>query len=406
MRILAIETSCDETAVSVLQTDGRKFNILSNIVSSQVKIHAKWGGVVPSLAKREHQKNLIPVLMRALKESNLLISKQIISAGRRTELQKIKTILEREQILYKKTESFLKKYKAPKIDLIAVTNGPGLEPALWVGVNFAKALASAWDKPLIPINHMEGHLFSVFLHSTSLWTNKFQIPKIKFPAVALLVSGGHTELILVKNWLKYKMLGQTRDDAAGEAFDKVAKMLDLGYPGGPAIAAAAAKFPIFNFQFPIKLPRPMLNSKDYDFSFSGLKTAVLYKLKEIRNITPEIKAVFCREFQQATIDVLVSKTIRAAREFSAKGGSAFGGKVKTIILAGGVAANKELRKQFQKKIAITNDRKYLLNLLMPEIKFTGDNAAMITLAAYFRFIKKKKPADWQALKADGNLKIV
>lgn len=395
MKILAIETSCDETAASVMEVNGGKFKILSNIVSSQVKLHAKWGGVVPSLAKREHQRNLVPVLIRSLKESKLLSLKFKVQSSK-SQLKigdELKTILEREPELLKRTQKFLKQYQLPKIDLIAVTNGPGLEPALWVGVNFAKALALAWNKPLIAVNHMEGHLFSVFL-------NEKKLPKINFPAIALLVSGGHTELILVKNWLKYKMLGQTRDDAAGEAFDKVAKMLDLGYPGGPAIAACAVKyletgFPSGNPVSRIKLPRPMINSKDYDFSFSGLKTAVLYKLKEIHdsNITPEIKTAFCKEFQQATIDVLVSKTMRAAKEF----------KAKTVILGGGVAANSELRKHFANQSSITSGQ---VKLLMPEIKFTGDNAAMIALAAYFRWHKKRAGFNPALLKANGNLKIV
>ncbi len=397
MKILAIETSCDETAISVLEIKGGpknpRFKVLSNVISSQVKLHAKWGGVVPSLAKREHQKNLVPVLIKSLKESKLLKSK---IKSKKSKLQikiqnELNKILERELELLRRVKIFLRNYEAPKIDLIVVTNGPGLEPALWVGINFAKALAIAWNKPLFAANHMEGHLFSVFLQEKQ--RREFPISNFQFPIITLLVSGGHTELILIKNWLKYKMLGQTRDDAAGEAFDKVAKMLNLGYPGGPAINRIAEAAGGHRMSF--KLPRPMLNSKDYDFSFSGLKTAVLYKLKEIRNLTPEIKAIFCKEFQQAVTDVLISKTMRAVKEF----------KAKTVILGGGVAANKELRKQFQKKIAITNDRKYLLNLLMPEIKFTGDNAAMIALAAYFRFIKKKGPADWQALKADGNLKI-
>ncbi|MFH1979132.1 MAG: tRNA (adenosine(37)-N6)-threonylcarbamoyltransferase complex transferase subunit TsaD [Patescibacteria group bacterium] len=360
MKILAIETSCDETAIAILEIKEQKspkFKLLANIVSSQVKLHAEWGGVVPSLAKREHLKNLPLILKRSL---------------------------------------FKAKIKNPKkeIDLIAVTNGPGLEPALWTGINFAKDLAKKWDKPILPTNHMEGHLFSVLLNK-----KEFTIPKIELPVIALLVSGGHTELILIKDWLKYKLLGQTRDDAAGEAFDKVARMLNLGYPGGPAISKLAK--PVGNrISHKIELPRPMINDYspegEFDFSFSGLKTAVLYETKKLKTLDKKTKTEICAEFQQAVIDVLISKTLRATEKY----------KAKTVIVAGGVAANKELRKQF-KKVALTSDSKYML--LFPEIKNTGDNAAMIALTAYFRWNKNKKPVrsinSGRALKANGNLKI-
>ncbi|MBU1179031.1 tRNA (adenosine(37)-N6)-threonylcarbamoyltransferase complex transferase subunit TsaD [Patescibacteria group bacterium] len=353
MRILAIETSCDETAISVLSADKKEFKILSNVISSQVKIHAEWGGVVPSLAKREHLKNLPVVLKKALARAKI-----------------------------KKPEK--------KINLIAVTQGPGLEPALWTGINFAEELAKKWSKPLIPINHMEGHFFSVFLKNRK--EGEQEIPKLEFPVLALLVSGGHTELILVKDWLKYKILGQTRDDAAGEAFDKVAKMMNLGYPGGPIISRLAN---VRSSTSNIELPRPMINSKDYDFSFSGLKTAVLYTLKKFPVANYKLLAPgICREFQQAVIDVLISKTIRAAKEY----------KAKTIIVAGGVAANKELRKQFGRKI---KKELPITNYLLPITKFSGDNAAMIALAAYFRFKANKKShqSRLMGLKALGNLKI-
>jgi len=342
MIILAIETSCDETAIAVLETKNG-FKILSNIVASQIKIHAPWGGVVPNLAKREHIKNLPLVLKRALKEAKIGIK---------------------------------------KINLIAVTVGPGLEPALWTGINFAEELyknlkSQNPNLKIIGINHMEGHIFSAILDSKN---------KIVFPALALLVSGGHTELVLVKDWLKYKIIGQTRDDAAGEAFDKVAKMLGLPYPGGPQIAAKAAQnFKSQNSNLKINLPRPMINSKDYDFSFSGLKTAVLYKLKELGKAKSQrLKVEICAEFQQAVIDVLISKTIRAVKEY----------KIKTVILGGGVAANKELRKQLGNKT----------NLLLPEIKFTTDNAAMIAVAAYFH-APKRKIKNSKKLEAKGNLSL-
>lgn len=352
MRILAIETSCDETAISIVECSGGFKNpnlkILSNVIASQIKIHAKWGGVVPNLAKREHIKNLPVVLKKALG-----------------------------------------KIKMKDINLIAITVGPGLEPALWTGINFAEDLAKKWKKKIIGINHMEGHILSVLLKENTNIKN--QMTKIKFPAIALLVSGGHTELVLIKDWLKYKIIGQTRDDAAGEAFDKVAKMLWLLYPGGPQVSKLADSYQSSTNSCQIKLPRPMINSKDYDFSFSGLKTAVLYKIKELGIINKDFKIAICYEFQQAVIDVLISKTIRAAKEY----------KVKTLILGGGVAANQELRKQLAE--AIKNNLPNTLYFI-PDTKYTTDNAAMIAAAAYFHTIKKRfsKPS---SLKANGNLML-
>ena len=280
----------------------------------------------------------------------------------------------------------MKKYQKPEIDLIAITNGPGLEPALWVGVNFAKALACFWDLQVMPVNHVEAHITANWLdHKPCAISHK-----LIFPAISLIVSGGHTQLVLMRGFGKYEILGETRDDAAGEAFDKLAKMLNLGYPGGPIVAAYAAKLKVKSEKLKVKLPRPMINSKDYDFSFSGLKTAVLYKIKELKTINHKLKTELCHEFQRAVIDVLVSKTIRAAREY----------KAKTVILGGGVAANAGLRAKLEKETIKTGAK-----LLLPEIKFTGDNAAMIALPAYFRFLKHKKIGDGQGLIADSNLKL-
>jgi len=420
MKILAIESSCDETAVAVLDCRGElnkpHFEILSNIVASQAKIHAPWGGVVPNLAKREHQRNFVPALKQALKKGKQLKIKNsypepgLPSAKKLIILEKI---LEREPELFKKLAPFLKKHPKPDIDLMAVTNGPGLEPALWVGINFAKALSFYWEKPMIGINHLEGHIFSVFLKKGK----EFSISNFQFPIIALLVSGGHTELVLIKDWLKYKILGQTLDDAAGEAFDKAAKMLGLGYPGGPVIGAMADKKSKYDTKFAtaqfiaslnkIKLPRPMLNSKDYNFSFSGLKTAVLYLLKDLEKKIPQLcdskDAVneICAEFQQAVIDVLIVKTVRAVKEY----------KAKTIILGGGVAGNRELRRQLKKAVEEINFGNR--TLLMPEMEFTGDNAAMIALAAYFRAPKNsaknsganKKIGVISKITADSNLRL-
>jgi len=385
MKILAIETSCDDTGIAILEADKRgNFKALSNIVSSQIEVHKKYGGVYPMLAKREHQKNLVPVLIRALKESKLLNQKPGIENINGKTIEKI---LEREPDLFKKIISFFKKYKKPYIDAIAVTNGPGLEPCLWVGVNFAKALAFYWNLPIVKVNHVKAH---IFVNNTKKLTKK------DFPVLCLVVSGGHTQLFLMKDFGKYKILGETRDDAAGECFDKCAKILGLGYPGGPIISKLAEGIKTLrrgSGQTKIFLPRPMIGTKDYDFSFSGLKTAVLYQTikdkNKIRN--KKYKEQMSSEIQQAIIDVLLKKTMKAAMDF----------KVKTIILGGGVVANKELRKQFTEKT-----KKLLphVNLLMPEPKRCTDNGLMVAIAGYFR-AKNNKFTRWQDIKANSNLRI-
>ena len=384
MIILAIETSCDETSVSVLKVKAGDLNILANIVSSQIKVHRKWGGVVPTLAKREHQKNLVPVSKRALNEAGLL--KRIKNLEYRiqdSKLKKIKEILTREEILYKKTEVFLRKYKKPKVDFIALTTGPGLEPALWVGVNFARALSYFWKVPIIPVNHVEAHIFANFID------RKFRDKGIKnFPILCLSVAGGHTHLVLMRGYGKYRLIGETRDDTAGECFDKVARMLELGYPGGPIISKLAKTGDSKSFNF----PRPMIYAKNYDFSFSGLKTAVLYFLKkQKKEVIRKRKNDICSSFQQAVIDTLVFKTIRAAKQF----------KARNIMLSGGVAANKELRRQLGEKI-----KKELpdVNYIMPDIKFCTDNAVMVAITAYFK-LKTDKTKSWQEVKANANIKI-
>lgn len=350
IKILAIETSCDETGMAILEGKGGfknpRFRILKNLVASQIKIHSPFGGVVPNLAKRAHEKNL-PILFKKLGSE-----RQILNI----------------------------------VDAVAITVGPGLEPCLWQGINFAQKLAQKYKKPVVAINHMEGHLFSVFLSKNGKESSIFNF---QFPALALLVSGGHTELILVKNWLDYQIIGQTLDDAAGEAFDKVARLLGLGYPGGPALSKLASKT---KKPQTVKFPRPMINSKDLNFSFSGLKTAVLYFTRKLPKLTPKIKAQICREFQQAVIDVLIVKTLKAAQKY----------KPKTVILGGGVAANQELRKQIKKEF---NEKFPKISLLLPEIQFTGDNAAMIAAAGYLKTLKKRFVKNINALKADGNLKL-
>ncbi len=365
MTILGVETSCDDTGIALVKGSQQGCRILSNVVSSQIKIHAPYGGVVPNLAARAHLNNIQPCLKQALKQAN-----------------------------------------QPKIDLIAVTIGPGLIPSLLVGVNFARALAYVWQKPIIGINHIEAHIYANWLKTAPV-----------FPTLCLVVSGGHTQLILVKGHGKYQLLGQTRDDAAGEAFDKVAKLLNLGYPGGPIISQRAKKG---NPQA-IDLPRPMINSRDFDFSFSGLKTAVLYKIRplgsffEVRpferdlasgkittlNVKPKKRYSsrgqsfindMAASFQQAAIDVLINKTIKAAKKY----------RVKTVMLSGGVAANQELRKQTEQAVKKELSK---VKFQMPDIKLCTDNAVMTAIAACY----KKKPdskKSWLRIEADANLKLI
>lgn len=382
--ILAIETSCDETSVAVVRREKETIKILSNIISSQVKLHAKWGGVVPNLAARQHLKNINHVFERAVEESGI---------------------------------------KKEDVDAIAVTNGPGLIPALLVGVNFAKTISYLWKKPLLPIHHIEGHIYANFISnkisvnsndqiSLSKQIPNFKIQNLKanavneaneiieFPAIVLVVSGGHTQLVLMKNHFEYKIVGQTLDDAAGEAFDKVARILNIGYPGGPIVSKLAENFDPSSNNYHVKFPRPLLQRKDLNFSFSGLKTAVLYETKKNEKLLNEKNYTYaiCHEFQQAVIDVLVAKTIRAAKEYEAK----------TIMLAGGVSANKQLREQLKKKI---ENEMPQVSYLKPNISLTGDNAAMIGVAALMRWEKSSKKQreramdGWKKIQTDANLKL-
>ena len=409
MRILAIETSCDETAISVVEGRGKlrdpSFCVLAHIVSSQIKLHNQWGGVVPSLAKREHSKNLIPVLKKALEKAKLLKIKGSTLKTKNLKVEPCVKILEREPELLEQFLKFIPTIAAPKIDAIAVTYGPGLEPALWVGINLARALALAWNKPLIPVNHMEGHIYSVLVPSE---INAKARPldsqglalKLKFPALALLISGGHTELVLIHDWLKYTVLGATRDDAVGEAFDKVARLLGLPYPGGPAISKLAAQKQatpsVKGTQHSVllwePLPRPMINSDDFDFSFSGLKTAALYRVREIPRTVlsgsqgQSLKIKIAADFQQAVIDVLLAKTTKAIEKY----------KPKSLIIAGGVSANQSLRRQFAKYF-----KKHCptVKLLLPEPKLSLDNATMIAAAGYLQLTHQGLALGTKKLKA-------
>lgn len=399
MKILAIETSCDETAISIVDASGGikkpTFKVLASVTLSQAKIHAHYGGVFPAIAKREHSKSLIPILKEALTKARML-KKTSSLLSLKTKNKKLQTLLAREPELLEQFFEFIPTITQLNIDAIAVTYGPGLEPALWVGINFAKALSLVWNIPVIPVNHMEGHAIAALLKKkTSKHFETFTIEDVRFPILALLISGGHTELVLTNNLLSYKLIGETRDDAVGEAFDKVARMLGLPYPGGPEISKIAEQAPERK-EPPFPLPRPMIHSGDFNFSFSGLKTAVLYTIKKIPNLTDNIKALIAREFEEAVTDVLTKKTLRAAEKYGAK----------TIIIGGGVAANKYIREQFEE---ILEKPSLKIQLLISNKELSTDNALMIAIAGYIRIAslpKGKKIGTTPGLiKARGNLRF-
>lgn len=340
--ILAIETSCDETAAAVLrgQLTSKKphFKLLSSVINSQIKLHIATGGIVPEVAARAHIKNILPVTKLALKKAELSLE---------------------------------------EIDYLAVTSGPGLIVSLIVGVEFIKGLSLATGKPILPTNHMAGHLYSAFVKDPSA---------VKFPVIALVVSGGHTLIIHMESYSKFKVIGSTVDDAAGEAFDKVARLLGLPYPGGPEISKLAKLGkPTVSF------PRPMLHEKNYSFSFSGLKTAVRYHIESLnKKLTNQDRANIASSFEQAAVDVLVKKTFKAAQNY----------KAKTIALSGGVAANQALR---NKLLKISKQNK--LNFIVPEYALCTDNAAMIAAAAYFNLKAGHKPVNLSKVKADPNWEL-
>ena len=384
MTILAIETSCDDTGISVIRAEKKKkrysfsdFEILSENISSQNEVHSPYGGVFPALAKREHQKALVPLLIKSLKASKLL--KENKKGLDIKKMQKLEKMLERNKELFNSLKEFLKRYGVPDIDEIAVTAGPGLEPCLYTGVNLARALSFYWNIPVSPVNHIEGHILSNWLSP---------IEKMEFPAVALVISGGNTQLVRMEDIGKYKLIGETKDDAAGECFDKTARILGLPYPGGPAISKKAKEFK--TKKYGVSLPRPMIYEKNFDFSFSGLKTAVLYDFKkrtEKERSSKEYVVEMAHEIQRAIIDVLVAKTIKAAKASAAK----------SIILGGGVSANKEIVKEFKKVC-----KKEKMNCIVPLPRFSTDNASMIGLTA---LISPKKKVPCQKLKPNSNLKI-
>jgi len=367
MLILGIETSCDETSAAIVE-DGKR--VLSNVVTSSEKLQQYFGGIIPEQAAREQLKCIIPVLDQALREA----------------------FPEEKDLTMKQFNNLAMK----NIDAIAVTHGPGLIGSLIVGVETAKTLSFALQKPLIPINHLLGHVYANFLdfspgHSERIRGNlggvEESLPLL--PAICLVASGGHTDLLLMKPNHAFKWLGGTRDDAAGECFDKCARLLDLGYPGGPAIEQTAK-----NTKYEIHLPRPMIHEDNFDFSFSGLKTAVLTLVKnkqakkQFNHLTMEQFAhIVAYEIQEAITDVLIEKTLKAGQKY----------KVKSILIGGGVAANARLREKF--KTTMRQCSNVTMKLFIPDKKLCTDNATVIAATAFYQ----NHPVNWRNLKPDPSL---
>ena len=359
MRILGIETSCDETAAAVVQ-DGTK--ILSNVVASSAEMHVKTGGIIPESAAREQIKSIIPVIDQALVDSIQPVD------------HSSKNAVDRRQSAIS------------TIDAIAVTFGPGLIGSLLVGVETAKTLAYIWNKPIIPVNHLVGHIYANWISDEPV---DHRTGEPKFPLLALVVSGGHTDLVLMKGHGNIKWISGTRDDAAGEAFDKCARLLDLPYPGGPSISASAANFHFPSTNFQLKMfPRPLINENTLDWSFSGLKTAVARETKNLK-LNTENRNEMAAEIQEAIVDVLVSKTIKAVERY----------KPKSLLISGGVAANKRLREKLDSRIKILD---LGIKLYIPEANLCTDNASAIASTAFFN----NRATPWEEVTADPELTII
>lgn len=390
MILLSIETSCDETAVSIIKRVRGKnirFEVLSHKILSQIDLHTQYGGVFPALAKREHTKALTQLIAEALEEADLLVERtntyHLPSASRK----KLETLLEREGEMLSAMKVLFEGIQKPLIDAIAVTEGPGLEPALWVGINAALALHLVWDLPIYPINHMEGHIVAGTL---SCVDNVYEISPISFPACALLISGGHTELIRVPKLRSYKVIGRTRDDAVGEAYDKVARMLSLPYPGGPEISRLAERSRKEGLivDEDLRLPRPMLHSGDLAFSFSGLKTAVLTRVKKRGTLDEITKQMLALEFENAVTDVLIAKVKQAMYESRAN----------TLIVGGGVSANTHIRFAL-KQLAESEG----FDLFVPDKDLSTDNGIMIAATGLLHMANDISPKS--KLKANGSWSV-
>lgn len=354
MRILGIETSCDETAAAIIETDygGKNVRLLANVVASSLPFHAKTGGIIPEVAARQQTTSILPVLEEALKT----IGWEPPYKGGAKEL--------------------------PAIDAIAVTYGPGLIGSLLVGVETAKTLSYVWNKPLIPVNHLYGHIYANWIDSKTTGNKRFTDENIPFPALALIVSGGHTDLVVLKNHGDITWIGGTRDDAAGEAFDKIGRLLGLPYPAGPTIEKLAKSGTPKAYAF----PRPMIGTNDFDFSFSGLKTAVFREVQTMKELNNQTIVDLSASVQQAIFDVLIKKTIKAAQMY----------QVQSVLFGGGVAANQTLLEQFAQSA-----QRFQLNasFFVPEKNLCTDNAAMIATAAFYN----NQEIPWHELTANPEL---
>lgn len=428
MKLIAIETSCDETAITIMdfekeQKEEIKFNVLSNHVLSQINIHREFGGVFPMLAKREHAKNIVRIFTECIKEAGLYkentsikntsffkevdfqnifeanAKKNILENRVIMKIEEVRNLLDREPEMFSELMKLVMMIEKPEIDAIAVTKGPGLAPALWVGINFAKAISIIWDIKVYPVNHMEGHIVSSLV--APLLSDKggagggFFIKKFSSPAIALLISGGHTEIISFDKLGKYEKIGQTVDDAIGEAFDKVARSLGLPYPGGPEISKLAEEARVEGLKIAgaDKLPRPMISSHDLNFSFSGLKTAVIYKINKLKEMgisEEDIKKIISLDFENACVDILIKKVLSTVEKTNAK----------SLMIGGGVIANTYIRKSFSEFAEKEN-----IDLYIPEKFLTGDNAFMIGTAAIIHILNEEKETHVSEIKADSNFSV-
>lgn len=365
IRVLSIETSCDETAAALVEArktgGGFEVEVLSNVVASQIDLHKKWGGVYPELASRAHLEAMIPVLEEAIEP---LGKSQSVNLKVQNDNSKLRNL--------------------DPIDAVAVTVGPGLIGSLLMGVEMAQILASYFKKPVVPVNHLEGHIYASFVNDAKakIQNSKIKIEGDVFPLLALVVSGGHTSLVLMKDHLHYQTVGQTIDDAAGEAFDKVARIMDLGYPGGPVIEQLAQS----GNEDAYKLPLAMLDRDNLDFSFSGLKTAVLYLTKDPRTgkKLKYNKADLAASFQKTVCEILVKKTLLAIKKYQPK----------TVILGGGVSANSYLRDYFTKSVSQNS----LAQILIPPKNLSTDNAVGIGIAGAIKFLDGQKTS-WDKIEA-------
>ncbi len=340
MRILGLETSCDETSAAVIESnEAKELTLLSNVVASSMQLHSKTGGIIPEVAAREQIKYMLPVINEALRKANL-------------------------------------NPQAPEIDAIAVTVGPGLIGSLLVGVETAKTLGLVWNKPIIPVNHLFGHIYANWIENNN----------IQLPCLAVIISGGHTDLVIIKNHQDVTWIAGTRDDAAGEAFDKIGRLLHLPYPAGPTIEKLAKMGNPKAYTF----PRPLLHEKTFDFSFSGLKTAVLREVqkleKENTTLSEQTVKDLARATQDAIVDVVVQKTLKAAEEYN----------VSSIVLSGGVAANQTLKETFEKKI---QEKQLPFAFYVPAKNLCTDNGAMIAAAAVFN----PQQESWENITANPEL---